>query len=83
MMHAELPVPLNGSQPIIGPVRDLFVGQQQSNPPDHQTATLSYPVINQTSQQVRVEVRARAEGEPPQPIPFCVAGTKVLRFAWV
>ena len=79
MMYAELPVPVNGPQPIIGPVRDLFVGQQQSNPPDHQTATLSYPVINQTSQQVRVEVRAKAEGEPPQPIPFCVAGTKVLR----
>jgi hypothetical protein len=79
IMRAELPVPMNGTQPIIGPVRDLFVGQQQTNPPDHQTATLSYPVLNQTSQQVRVEVRAKAEGEPPQPIPFCVAGMKVLR----
>lgn len=79
MMHAELPVPLNGNQPIIGPVRDLFVGQQQSNPPDHQTVTLSYPVINQTPQRVRVEVRAKAEGEPPQPIPFCVTGMKILR----
>ena len=79
IMHAELPVPSNGDQSIIGSVRDLFVGQQQSNPPDHQTATLSYPVVDQTSQQVRVDVRAKAEGEPPQPIPFCVEGTKALR----
>ena len=79
MMHAELPMPSNGDQPTIGQARDLFVGQQQSNPPDHQTATLSYPVLNQTSQQVRVEVRAKAEGESPQPIPFCVAGAKALR----
>ena len=79
VMHAELPIPANGNQPLIGPVRDLFVGRQQSNPPDHQTATLSYPVVNQTSQQVRVDVRAKAEGEPPQPIPFCVEGTKTLR----
>ncbi|MBM4255331.1 MAG: hypothetical protein FJ147_05475 [Deltaproteobacteria bacterium] len=79
MMHAELPVPMNGNQAIIGTVRDLFVGQQQSNPPEHQTATLSYPVINHTSHQMKVEVRAKAEGEPPQPIPSCVAGTKVLR----
>ena len=79
VMHAELPILSNSNQPIIGPVRDLFVGQQQSNPPDHQTATLSYPVLNQTSQQVRVDVRAKAKGEPPQPISFCVAGMKVLR----
>ena len=44
VMHAELPIPSDSNQPIIGSVRDLFVGQQQSNPPDHQTATLSYPV---------------------------------------
>jgi len=79
VMRAELPIPLDGTQPIIGSVRDVFVGRQQSNPPDHQTATLSYPVVNQTPQQIRVDVRAKAEGEPPQPIPFCVEGTKTLR----
>jgi hypothetical protein len=79
VMHAELPIPLDGTQPIIGSVRDVFVGRQQSNPPDHQTATLSYPVVNQIPQQIRVDVRAKAEGEPPQPIPFCVEGTKTLR----
>ncbi len=79
MMHASLPIPSDSDQLMMGPVRDLFVGQQQSNPPDHVTATLSYPVINQVSQQVRVDVRAKAEGEPPQPIPFCVDGEKALR----
>ena len=79
VMHAKLPIPVNEPQLSIGSVRDLFVGQQQSNPPEHQTVTLSYPVVTQSTQQVRVEVRAKAEGESPQPIPTCVDGAKALR----
>jgi len=78
-MGAELPIPLNNGQPIIGTVRDLFVGGQQSNPPDHQTATLSYAVATQDLEAIRVTVRAKAEKDPPQPIPACKAGMKAFR----
>jgi hypothetical protein len=78
-MGAELPIPLNNGQPIVGTVRDLFVGQQQSNPPDHRTATLSYAVATQDLEAIRVTVRAKAEKEPPQPIPVCKARMKVFR----
>jgi hypothetical protein len=78
-MGAELPVPLNNGQAIVGNVRDLFVGQQQSNPPDHQTATLSYPLATRDPEAVRVTVRAKAEKELPQPIPVCKARVKVFR----
>jgi hypothetical protein len=78
-MGAEFPIPLDNGKPIIGTVRDLFVGQQQSNPPEHQTATLSYPVARQEPEAMRVTVRAKAEKEMPQPIPVCVAGQKALR----
>lgn len=79
IMAAELPTPLNNGKPIIRPVRDLFVGRQQTNPPDHQTVTLSYAVASQEPEQMRVSVRAKAEREPPQPIPFCKASTKAIR----
>ena len=78
-MGAELPIPLNNNQPIVGNVRDLFVGQQQSNPPDHKTATLSYPLATQDPEVIRVTVRAKADKELPQPIPVCKAGAKVFR----
>ena len=78
-MGAELPIPLNNGQPIVGTIRDLFVGQQQSNPPDHQTATLSYPIATQDLEVIRVTVRAKAEKEPSQPIPVCKAGMKAFR----
>lgn len=78
-MGAELPIPLNNGQPIVGTVRDLFVGQQQSNPPDHHTATLSYAVATQDLETIRVTVRAKAEKDPPQPIPVCKAGMKAFR----
>jgi hypothetical protein len=68
---AELPIPLDNGKLITGSVRDLFVGKQQSNPPDHQTVTLSYPVATQTSEKMQVSVRAKAEGEEPKSIPFC------------
>jgi hypothetical protein len=79
MMGADLPVPLERGQPITGPVRDLFVGQQQTNPPEHQTATLSYPAESLTPNRMQVTVRAKAEGDPPQQIPPCVAGVKAIR----
>ena len=78
-MGAELPIPLNNTQPIVGTVRDLFVGQQQSNSPDHKTATLSYPTASRDPEAIRVTVRAKAEKELPQPIPVCKAGAKVFR----
>lgn len=76
---AELPVPLDKGKPITGLVRDLFVGQQQTNPPNHQTATLSYPVDSLEPQRMQVTVRAKAEGEAPQPIPHCLPGVKAIR----
>jgi hypothetical protein len=78
-MGAELPIPLGKGKPMTGTVRDLFVGQQQTNPPNHQTVTLSYPVAVLAPERVQVTVRAKAEGEAPQPIPPCVAGVKAIR----
>jgi hypothetical protein len=78
-MGAELPIPLNNGRTIVSNVRDLFVGQQQSNPPDHKTATLSYSLATQDPEAIRVTVRAKAEKELPQPIPVCKAGAKVFR----
>lgn len=71
IMSAELPIALENGKPIIGSVRDVFIGQQQSNPPDHQTMTLSYPVASLDPQQMQVSVRAKATGEKPQTIPLC------------
>lgn len=70
-MGAELPIPLENGKPISGSVRDLFVGQQQSNPPGHQTVTLSYPVASLDPKQMQVGVRAKATDEKPQKIPCC------------
>ena len=71
VMGAELPIALADGKPITGLVRDLFVGRQQSNPPDHQTVTLSYPVSTQDPKLMRLSVRAKARGEEPQLIPIC------------
>ncbi len=79
VIGADLPIPLDKGQPITGPVRDLFVGQQQTNPPEHQTATLSYPVESLAPNRTQVTVRAKAEGDPPQQIPPCVTGVKAIR----
>ncbi len=79
VMGAELPLPLNANPPIVGNVRDLFVGQQQTNAPDHTTATLSYPTASLDPEAIRVTVRAKVDKEPPQPIPVCKADTKVFR----
>lgn len=79
MIGAELPIPLDKGQPITGPVRDLFVGQQQTNPPEHQTATLSYPVESLAPNRMQVTIRAKAEGDPPQQIPPCVTSVKAIR----
>ncbi len=78
-MGAELPIPLDKGKPLTGVVRDLFVGQQQTNPPNHQTATLSYPVDALAPERMQVTVRAKAEGETPQIIPPCVTGVKAIR----
>lgn len=79
IMGAELPIPLNNNQPIVGNVRDLFVGRQQSNAPEHTTATLSYATASRDPEAIHVTVRAKADKELPQPIPVCKAGTKVFR----
>ncbi|MSQ48017.1 MAG: hypothetical protein EXR78_06455 [Deltaproteobacteria bacterium] len=79
LMGAELPIPLNNNQPIVGNVRDLFVGRQQSNAPDHTTATLSYPTARQDPEAIRVTVRTKADKELSQPIPACKADAKVFR----
>lgn len=71
LMAAELPIPTNEGAALTGTVRDLFVGRQQSNPPDHQTVTLSYPVATNKPDRMRVSVRARAEGGASEAIPFC------------
>lgn len=71
IMSAELPIVLEDGKPILGAVRDLFIGRQQSNPPDHQTMTLSYPVASLDPQQMQVSVRAKATREKPQAIPLC------------
>lgn len=71
VVGAELPIPSDHGKPLIGSVRDLFVGKQQTNPPDHQTATLSYPVATTNPEKMRLSVRAQAEQETPKPIPFC------------
>jgi len=78
IIGAELPIPLEKGKPITGPVRDLFVGQQQTNPPNHQTATLSYPVASLIPERMQVNVRKTAS-DPPQKIPPCVAGVKAIR----
>lgn len=78
-MGAVLPTPVEKGQPITGAVRDLFVGRQQTNPPNHQTATLSYPVDSQAPERMQVSVRAKAEGEAPQLILPCVTGVKAIR----
>ncbi len=79
MIGAELPIPLDKGQPMTGLVRDLFVGQQQTNPPEHQTATLSYPTASLQTNRMQVTVRAKAEGDPPQQIPPCMTGVKAIR----
>lgn len=79
MIGAELPIPLDKGQPMTGPVRDLFVGQQQTIPPEHQTATLSYPAASLQTNRMQVTVRAKAEGDPPQQIPPCMTGVKAIR----
>lgn len=79
VMGADLPLPLNANQPIVGNVRDLFVGQQQTNAPDHKTATLSYPTASLDPEAIRVTVRAKVDKELSQPIPVCKADTKVFR----
>jgi hypothetical protein len=79
MIGAELPIPLDKGQPLTGPVRDLFVGKQQTNPPEHQTATLSYPAESLQTNRMQATVRAKAEGDPPQQIPPCVTGVKAIR----
>jgi hypothetical protein len=71
MTGAELPIPSESGKLLTGRVRDLFVGRQQSNPPDHQTVTLSYPVVSSNPENMQVSVRAKAEGEEPRSIPFC------------
>lgn len=75
---AELPVPLDKGKPITGVVRDLFVGAQQTNPPNHQTVTLSYPVASLAPERMQVSVRKLAS-DPPQRIPACVSGVKAIR----
>lgn len=78
VVGAELPVPLDKGKPITGVVRDLFVGAQQTNPPNHQTATLSYPVASLTPERMHVSVRLKAS-DPPQTISPCVPGVKAIR----
>jgi len=78
VVGAELPIPLHKGKPITGLVRDLFVGKQQTNPPNHQTATLSYPVASLAPERMQVHVRPK-DGDPPQKIPPCVTGVKAIR----
>lgn len=78
VIGAELPIPLEKGKPITGVVRDLFVGAQQTNPPNHQTATLSYPVASLVPERMQVSVRKIAS-DPPQRIPPCVRGVKAIR----
>lgn len=78
VIGAELPVPGDKKNPLTGVVRDLFVGKQQTNPPNHQTATLSYPVASLIPERMQVSVRPK-EGDPPQKIPPCLSGVKAIR----
>ena len=79
VIGAKLPIPSEKGKSITGVVRDLFVGQQQTNPPNHQTATLSYPVASLIPERMHVSVRKTA-GDPPQKIPLCVAVYMYPRF---
>ena len=79
LMGAVLPIPSAKGQPLTGAVRDLFVGRQQTNLPNHQTATLSYPVDSQAPERMQVSVRSHAEGEAPQLILPCTTGVKAIR----
>ena len=76
VMGAALPVALEKGRPLSGPVRDLFVGRQQTEP---QTASLSYPVLSTDPRLMQVSVRARARGEQPQPIPVCAQSGQAER----
>lgn len=78
IIGAELPVPFDKGKPITGVVRDLFVGAQQTNPPNHQTATLSYPVASLIPERMQVSVR-KVASDPPQRISPCVSGVKAIR----
>ena len=78
VVGAELPVPANQGKPITGVVRDLFVGKQQTNPPNHQTATLSYPVASSVPERMQVSVHPK-ESDPLQKIPPCITGVKAIR----
>ena len=74
-MGADLLIPLDNGQPLVGTVRDLFVGKEQTNAPGHVTATLSYAVSSRASAKVHVTVRNRVE-ETSVPIPFCETEAK-------
>ena len=76
VMGADLPVALENGRPLSGPVRDLFVGRQQTEP---QTASLSYPVLTPDPRLMQLSVRARARGEQPQPIPACTQSGQAER----
>src|SRR5712692_1121442 len=71
VIGAALPILLDNGKPLTGRVRDLFVGKQQSNPPDHQTVTLSYPVASSNPGNMSASVRTKAEGRESTSIPFC------------
>ena len=74
-MGADLPIPSDNGQALVGTVRDLFVGQEQTNAPDHVTATRSYAVSSRDSSKVHATVRNRAE-ETGVPISFCETEAK-------
>ena len=69
-MGAELPIPSKDGQALVGTVRDLFVGQEQTNKPDNTTATFSYAVSSRDPAKVKLTVRNRPE-ERGDAIPFC------------
>jgi len=79
-MSADLPTPLDNGQALIGTVRDLFVGREQTNAPRHKTATLSYAVSSRDPANVRMTVRNRTE-ETGVPIPFCEQ-TETKKSCW-
>lgn len=58
-MGAKFPIPDRDGEPIVGPTLDMFVGGEQTDGPDHTTATLSYAVSSPQANGIQVTVSDR------------------------
>jgi len=72
-MGAVFPIPDRNGAPIIQQTLDMFVGGEQTNGPDHATATLSYPISSPQTTRIKVTVSDRARDSTSTEILACSA----------